>query len=76
METEEIKKELQETLAKIQGALNILCKSPTVLAYNKFLGIGQKLNALLVKVSKEENEKCSEETEQPETETSNENNSN
>ena len=43
----ELEKELKETIGKIQGSINILRSSPVILAYNKLVGINQKLTMLL-----------------------------
>jgi len=46
-------KQLKDTLAKIQGAINLIDNSPTHFARNKMLGIYQKVGYILHKVSQE-----------------------
>ena len=50
MTSEELSQELKDNLAKIDGILNIIRSSPAILAYNKLLGLQQKLSILLVDI--------------------------
>jgi hypothetical protein len=50
MENQEIVKEIKETMAKVQGSSNMLMNGKIILAYNKLLGINQKLGLLVAKM--------------------------
>lgn len=55
MTNEEMKKEVQDALARLEGTLNILRSSPEILAYNKLLGLSQRLNGMLSNLTNENN---------------------
>jgi hypothetical protein len=46
-------KQLKDTLAKIQGAINLIDTSTTHFARNKMLGVYQKIGYILQKVSQD-----------------------
>lgn len=56
MDILEIKKEVRDTLAKVQGALNLLRDGKQVLVNNKLLGIQQKLSSFLSKLENDSTE--------------------
>ena len=58
MTNEELEKELKETIGKIQGSINVLRSSPVILAYNKLVGINQKLSVLLSRINEVEPDTC------------------
>jgi len=61
METQDILKEIRDTIAKTQGAINLLKDGKQIMVNNKLLGIQQKLIALSAKISKAENQDIEEE---------------
>lgn len=50
MDNQEILKEVKDTLAKVQGAINLLKDGKQILVSRKLFGIQQKLSALLTKI--------------------------
>jgi hypothetical protein len=52
MDNIDVSKEIKDTMAKVQGAINLLKDGKQVLVNNKLLGIQQKLNTLLLNLEK------------------------
>ena len=50
---EPVIKEVQDTMAKLQGILNVLRNAPAVVANNRLIGVYQKLGSFLQRLNEE-----------------------